>query len=84
MILEINSPQNGNTMIMNNSEMENVNGNGNNDSLIREEQNETAVTKNRPSTGKILKTMFPCFNKCIRKKSEKVLEIDKFNSVDSE
>ena len=83
MILDMSSPVNANTMIMNNSEMEN--GQGNNGSFVIEAgQDEQIIQGNRPSTSKILSMMFPCFNKCIRKKSEKVVEIDKFNSVDSE
>ena len=74
MIMELNSPVNGNTMIMNNSEMEN--GQANQGSFVMTDQNQPTVKKHRPSTGKIMSTMFPCFNKCLGNKNLKALEID--------
>ena len=63
---DLNSPVNANTMIMNQSEMEN------NGAVVMDADRKAqleSMKKQRPSTTHILSTMFPCFNRCIKKNS---------------
>jgi len=74
LVMELNSPVNANTMIMNQSEMDNGIGNqGSAVVMTDDRKNQLAhletMKSQRPSTMHILSTLFPCFNRCIKKNS---------------